>query len=210
MEIDRLVLGAYETNCYVLRGGPAERRCLLIDAGLEAERLVDFIYRSSFNLEAVVLTHGHIDHIGGVNLLRESFDGIKVYIHKLDADMLARTEENLSAWAGESFITGPADFFLEEGDIVREAGLKLEVFHTPGHTPGGVSLYSKEEGVVFVGDALFAGSVGRTDFPGGDMEQLIASIKGKLLYLPDETVVYPGHGPVTTIAHEKMNNPFLK
>jgi len=210
MEIERLVLGAYETNCYVLRNSPIERDCLIIDTGLDAAGLVDFLSKGRFTPKAVVLTHGHVDHIGGITLLREEFDGIRVYIHKLDADMLSRAEHNLSALAGEPFSTEPAEYFLEEGDAVMEAGISLEVFHTPGHTPGGVSLYAKGDGIVFVGDALFAGSVGRTDFPGGDMAQLIASIRKKLLSLPDETVVYPGHGPTTTIARERANNPFLQ
>ena len=112
--------------------------------------------------------------------------------------------------AGMSFSTNPADLFLEEADVIEQAGIKLEVFHTPGHTPGGVCLYSKDEGIVFVGDTLFADSDGRTDFLGGSMSQLIKSIKEKLCVLPDETVVYPGHGPITTIAQEKAHNQYLR
>jgi hydroxyacylglutathione hydrolase len=210
MEIERLVLGTYETNCYVLRNSPIERDCLIIDTGLDAAGLVDFLNKGKFTPKAIVLTHGHVDHISGVTLLRKEFSGIRVYIHKLDANMLSQGEQNLSMLAGRPFSAKPADFLLEEGDTVREAGISLEVFHTPGHTPGGISLYAKDDGIVFVGDALFAGSVGRTDFPGGDMAQLIASIKEKLLSLPDETIVYPGHGPATTIARERSHNPFLQ
>jgi len=116
---------------------------------------------------------------------------------------------NLSALSGVPFKTSPADIIIDAEGPQTFAGVEFQILHTPGHTPGGVSLYSKSEGVVFVGDALFAGSVGRTDFPGGDFNQLITAIKTKLLTLPDETRVYSGHGPATTIANEKRTNPFL-
>jgi len=210
MDIDRLILGEYQTNCYVLRNSETAADCLIIDTGLEAGELIDFLDEHKLNPVAVVLTHGHADHITGVAILREKFPDIKVYIHRLDAKMLSEPQSNLSAFAGGCFSTEPADFSLEESDMVEEAGIKLEVLHTPGHTQGGICLYSKDEGVVFVGDTLFAGSVGRTDFPGGSMEQLVKAIRQKLFVLPDETIVYPGHGLVTKIANEKAHNPFLQ
>lgn len=210
MKIDRLILGAYQTNCYILRAGEAAKDCLIIDTGLEAGELVDFLQRHKLNPVAVVLTHGHADHITGLAAVRGRFPNIKVYIHKLDAEMLTGVKDNLSAMAGVLFSSEPADFSLEEGDVIEQANIKLDVLHTPGHTPGGICLYSKNEGIVFVGDTLFADSVGRTDMPGGSTTQLIKSIKKKLCPLPDKTVVYPGHGPVTTIAQEKANNPFLQ
>jgi hydroxyacylglutathione hydrolase len=214
MKIDRLILGAYETNCYVLRGSEESKDCLIIDPGLEAWELIDFLNKYKLNPVAVVLTHGHIDHIAGLAELRENYPqssaiGIKVYIHKLDAEMLSQPMTNLSAMTGAGFTTAPADSFLEENDVIKEAGVTLSVLHTPGHTPGGISLYAKDEQIVFAGDALFAGSVGRTDFPNGSMTQLINSIKEKLFTLPDETKVYPGHGPTTSIANEKKHNPFV-
>jgi len=210
MKIDRLILGAYQTNCYILRESEADKDCLIIDTGLEAGELVDFLQRHELNPVAVVLTHGHADHITGVATLRGQFPDIKIYIHKLDAKMLTEKGCNLSALAGVLFSSKSADFLIEEGDVIEQAGIKLEVLHTPGHTPGGICLYSKHESIIFTGDTLFAGSVGRTDMPGGNMTQLIKSIKEKLSVLPDETAVYPGHGPVTTMAQEKTSNPYLQ
>ena len=210
MEIDCLILGLYETNCYVLRRDKNAENCLIIDAGLDCGPLIDFLRQQKLNPAALVLTHGHIDHIAGVNLLREKFPGLKIYIHMHDADMLEEPLSNLSAMTGAAFVTGSADFTLQDGDVVEQADVKLQVLHTPGHTPGGISLYSAEHGVVFSGDALFADSVGRTDFPGGSMTQLVSGIKDKLLTLPDETKVYPGHGPETTIAREKAHNQYLR
>jgi len=210
MKIDRLILGAFETNCYILRGSETAKDCLIVDTGLEAGGLIDFLAEHELNPVAVILTHGHVDHTTGVAALRENFSNVKVYIHRLDATMLAGAQGNLSALTGKPFRTEPADLLIEEGDAIKQAGIKLEVLHTPGHTPGGICLYSKDEGIVFVGDTLFAASIGRTDFPGGSITQLVKSIKEKLCILPDETVVYPGHGPVTTIAQERTHNPYLQ
>ena len=209
MKIDSLVLGLYETNCYILRSSEQAEDCLIIDTGLDSGRLIDFILDKKLNPVALVLTHGHIDHIAAVVDLREKFPDIKVYIHKLDAEMLEEPLSNLSAMTGAAFVTEPADFTVQDQETIEQAGIKLHVLHTPGHTPGGISLYSVEEEVVFSGDALFADSVGRTDFPGSSMTQLVKAIKEKLLTLPDETKVYPGHGPQTTIAHEKAYNLYL-
>lgn len=209
MKIDRLILGAYETNCYVLRSSEAAKDCLLVDAGLEAGKLIKFLQEHKLNPVAVVLTHGHIDHIEGVAALRAEFPDIKVHIHKLDAEMLTEPQTNLSAMAGGSFSIEPADFSLEEQSVIEQAGVKLSVLHTPGHTPGGICLYSRDEAIVFTDDTLFADSIGRTDFPNGSMEQLLKSIREKLFTLPDDTKVYPGHGPITTIAQEKAHNPFF-
>jgi glyoxylase-like metal-dependent hydrolase (beta-lactamase superfamily II) len=210
MKIDCLILGEYQTNCYILRESKAAKDCLLIDTGLDADELVDFLQRHNLNPVAAVLTHGHVDHITGLVKLRYRFTHIKVYIHKLDAGMLTGEKDNLSSIAGVSFGPEHADFTIEEGDVIEQANIKLAVLHTPGHTTGGICLYSKDEGIIFTGDTLFADSVGRTDFPGGNGAQLIKSIKQKLCTLPDETIVYPGHGPQTTISQEKAGNPFLQ
>jgi hydroxyacylglutathione hydrolase len=216
MKIDRLVLGEYQTNCYILRSSDKATDCLLIDTGLDVRELLTFLERDKLTPKALIITHGHIDHIAGVGKLRERFPDIAVYIHKLDAETLTNSTSNLSfmldsadSQSDRSFSTEKADYLVDELDIIEAAGIKLKVLHTPGHTPGGMCLYCENENAVFVGDTLFADSVGRTDFPGGNMRQLIESIKNKLLTLPDDTVVYPGHGNRTTIGREKTHNPFL-
>jgi hydroxyacylglutathione hydrolase len=210
MIIDRLILGAYETNCYVLRSSEEAEDCLVVDPGLEAGPLIEFLEDRKLRPAAVVLTHGHVDHIAGLAALRKKFPGARVYIHKLDANMLAEPYANLSIMSGISFTTEPEDVALEEPDVIDLAGIKLQVLHTPGHTPGGICLYTAEDGVIFVGDTLFAGSIGRTDFPGGNTSKLLRGVKEKLFTLPGETKAYPGHGPATTIADEKAHNPFFQ
>jgi hydroxyacylglutathione hydrolase len=209
MKIDRLILGDFQTNCYVVRADESASDCLVIDPGLDADDLIRFLKDRQLHPVATVLTHGHADHIVGTATLRRHFPGIKVYIHRLDAPMLADPRANLSAFAGMAFTTEPADVLLEGGDTVAQAGIELKVFHTPGHTPGGICLYAQQDALVFVGDTLFADSVGRTDFSGGNMDQLIDSIRTTLLPLPDATAVYPGHGMRTTIGRERRANPFL-
>ena len=209
MKIDYLILGGYQTNCYILRKDDSAKDCLIIDPGLEAGELIEFLDEQKLNPVAVVLTHGHIDHIAGVAALRNRFVEIKVYIHNLDAEMLTEPNMNLSAMSGMAYVTEPEDVSVKERDVIDLAGVKLLVLHTPGHTPGGISLYSKQDSVVFVGDTLFADSIGRTDFPGGSMSQLLNSVREKLFTLPGDTQVYPGHGPATTIAAEKAHNPFF-
>jgi len=209
MNIHAFVLGDYQTNSYCLTQTESAKDCLVIDTGLQSQPLIDFLKENELNPAAAVFTHGHIDHIDGLALLRANWPDIKVAIHKDDAAMFEDDKQNLSAFCGVPFKTSPPDIIIEAEGPQTFAGLEFQVLHTPGHTPGGISLYSQQESAVFVGDALFAGSIGRTDFPGGDFNQLIASIKSKLLTLPEDTKVYPGHGPATTIATEKRTNPFL-
>ena len=159
------------------------------------------------------MTHGHADHIAGVGPLREMFPEIKVCIHKADAGMLSDSASNLSMLSGVSIVTGDAEVVIEGEGPIEYAGIKLQVIHTPGHTPGGICLYNEEEKILFSGDTLFCGSIGRTDFGGYDeqkcFEQLINNIKTKLVILPEDTKVLSGHGPATTIRNEKKHNPYL-
>jgi hydroxyacylglutathione hydrolase len=209
MKIDRLTLGDFETNCYVVRRDESAEDCLVIDTGLDSREMIAFLARHRLTPQAVILTHGHVDHIAGLAVLRSEFPQAKVCIHSLDSPMLTDPEANLSQMAMRPFRTAPADVLLEEGDMIEEAGIVLRVLHTPGHTPGGICLYAETEGVVFAGDTLFADGIGRTDFPGGDLEQLLDSIRTKLFVLPDRTEIHPGHAMRTTIGREKASNPFL-
>lgn len=213
MQISKLVLGDYENNSYIVRKENTSN-CLIIDTGLDSIPLIEFLKEKKLNPVALVLTHGHVDHIAGVESLRKNFDSMKVYIHKSDAAMLGEPAKNFSTILGMKIQTSPADVLLANEGATDFEGFTFDVIHTPGHTPGGICLYSKEDKVLFTGDTLFANSVGRTDFPGYDMhkcmQQLIENIKTKLLVLPENTIVYPGHGPESTINREKMYNPHLK
>jgi glyoxylase-like metal-dependent hydrolase (beta-lactamase superfamily II) len=158
---------------------------------------------------ALLCTHGHADHIGGNAALKRAFPAAPLVIGAGDAVMLRDADLNLSASAGFPIVSPAADRRVCDGDRVDVAGLRLLVREVPGHSPGHVVYVAVEDGVVFGGDVLFRGSIGRTDFPGGSLDVLLAAIRTKLFTLPDGTVVYPGHGPVTTIGHEKRTNPFL-
>ena len=214
MHIDKLVLGAYETNSYVLRSNASAKDALIIDTGLTPQTLIDFLKQKKLTPVGLILTHGHADHIAAISPLRQSFPDIKVVIHAADAPMLSSGLKNLSALAGVSIKTDPADLIIENEGPVEFAGITLNILHTPGHTPGGICLYSQLDSLIFTGDTLFAGSIGRTDFPNYDVEecfaQLVANIKTKLVPLPDETRVLPGHGPETTMRNEKKHNPYLQ
>jgi glyoxylase-like metal-dependent hydrolase (beta-lactamase superfamily II) len=210
MEINPLVLGLYETSCYVLRKDTTQSECVVIDTGLDADGMVEYLAAKKLEPAAIILTHGHADHIGGVAKVKGKYSDARIYIHQADASMLTNRQDNLSSFAGVMIEAPEADVQVKDGDIIEEAQIKLTVIHTPGHTPGGMSLLCRDEAVVFTGDTLFADSVGRSDFPGGSMPRLIESIKTRLFVLPDETVVYPGHGPKTNIGHEKKHNPFVK
>ena len=210
MIIDTLVLGDFQTNCFCVRQNEEVSECLIIDPGMGAEVLVQMLTEKGYTPIEILLTHGHADHIGGVESLRQHWPGVRVSIHKEDAGMLTNPADNLSLMAGVMVQTRPAEVLLNSEDIYYEAaGLRFKVLHTPGHTPGGICLYASDEDILFAGDTLFAGSVGRSDFPGGDHRMLIDMIRQKLLILPQKTMVYTGHGPATTIGNEKESNPFL-
>ncbi len=200
-----LVVSPYGTNCYVVGAGGGQ--VIVIDPGGDPGVILRLIESEALTVTAIVDTHGHGDHIGANADLKARF-GCPVMIHEADAEFLTDPMLNLSAWLGEDTVVSPtADRLLQDGDDIAVGPVTFRVIHTGGHTPGGICLYT--EGHLFAGDTLFAGSIGRTDFPGGSMEQLITGIRGKLLVLPDDTIVYPGHGPTTSIGTEKAGNPYL-
>ncbi|MFH1681785.1 MAG: MBL fold metallo-hydrolase [Candidatus Eisenbacteria bacterium] len=205
IEVVRIVVGPFQVNCFLLgaRGLP-ER--VLVDPGDEPDRIATRIDSDGWKPVAIVNTHAHLDHIGGIHDLKERY-GIPLLLHPADEPIL-RTAPEHARLLGVSEPSVPAvDRPLRDRETLDLAGLRLEVLHTPGHTPGGVSLAL--EGRVFAGDTLFQGSIGRTDLPGGSCETLLRSIRDRLLTLPDETIVHSGHGPDTTIGRERRSNPFL-
>ena len=214
MHIDKLILGDYQTNCYIIRPSEKVRACAIIDTGLEPRSILATLKQKDLNPEAVILTHGHADHIAAIPFLKQEYPEIEVLIHKADAQMLEDPKKNLSVLAGANITAGSATTEIEDEPELEYAGLKLQVLHTPGHTPGGICLYSKRHSLIFTGDTLFAGSIGRTDFPGYDQQncqkQLIDSIREKILSISENTNVYPGHGPATTIRNEKKYNPYCQ
>ena len=209
MKIDCIVLGDFQTNCYILRRDAEASKCLIIDPGMGPEPLIEFLRENALEPVVTILTHGHADHIVGVQLLRDKYPQIQTAVHELDAEMLTNPAANLSILTGAQFSTAPAEILLTDAQTLEYADLTLNVLHTPGHTPGGICLHSPGNALVFTDDTLFTESIGRTDFPGGNTDQLMASIATRLMTLPDETVIYPGHGPSSTIGWEKTHNPFL-
>ena len=209
MIVDCIVSGAYQTNVYIVRAGKKENSALIIDAGLDGQVLVKFLQDKQIIPEAVVFTHGHVDHIAGFLQLQDVYPDIKLYIHKQDGPMLTDPKLNLSALAGLCIMVDYEAVLAAEGDVIEVAGVCLKVIHTPGHTPGGMCLYAPNDNILFAGDTLFEESVGRTDFSGGSSRDLKDSIRQKLFVLPDATEVCPGHGAKTSIGHEKEFNPFV-
>jgi len=202
-----LHVGEMAACCYL--AGRAGGAGIIIDPGDEAGRIADDVRAAKLAITHIVLTHGHVDHIGALEQTRKTFPDAKVAIHPDDAPLLERPSLNLSLFFGGGIKCAPADLLLREGDAIDVAGVRASVIHVPGHTPGGICLHLPDAGVVFTGDVLFAGGIGRSDFPGGNESQLIDGIRAKLLALPPDTVVYPGHGPASTIGEEKDGNPFL-
>lgn len=185
--------------------------CLVFDPGLEPDKILDLLDDQRWTPAAILNTHGHGDHIGGNASLKERWPEVPLIIGAGDADMLLDARMNLSGAFGVGITSPPADETVREGDVYRGAGFELEVFEIPGHSAGHVVFVWKahEPIVVFGGDVLFAGSIGRTDFPGGSFEQLARGIHQKLFTLPDDTIVLPGHGEPTTVGREKRSNPFV-
>lgn len=206
MEIIPIVVGALETNSYILhddRGNAA-----IIDPGADPEIILSKVIDKSLQVDHIILTHGHFDHIGGVAAIKEK-TGAKIAIHREDEEMLRDSYKNLSYAMGTDYRLEGADRILEEGDTIEIGKHELYVFHTPGHTKGGICLLLKDV-AIFTGDTLFMYSIGRTDFYGGDHNTLIKSIKEKIMPLDDNLIVYSGHGPASTVGDERLGNPYIK
>ena len=192
-------------------GEPIEgKACWIIDCGYEPEQMLDSIEKQGLIPEKILLTHAHADHIAGLFEARKRFPEVPIYMHRVEESWMNDPMLNLSAALGLSVTAPLPEGFLEEGDLVSLGDLEFRVVHTPGHSPGGISLINEEWKLAFVGDTLFAGSIGRTDFPGSSFETLADSIRTKLYVLDPETVCFPGHGPNTTIGQEMHSNPFVK
>ncbi|WJH37079.1 MBL fold metallo-hydrolase [Paenibacillus sp. CC-CFT747] len=206
IQIETVTLGPLETNAYLL-SDPAAKRAVVIDPGMNPKALLRRI--ADLEVEAILLTHAHFDHIGGVDEVRK-LKGCPVYLHDAEADWLTDAKKNGSArWPelGGPIVTEPAEYALDEGQTLTLLGQTIRVFHTPGHSPGSVSFLMGEH--LFSGDVLFRLGVGRTDLYGGSENALLDSIQDKLFALDDEVKVYPGHGPRTTIGYERDNNPYV-
>lgn len=206
MIVKDLTVGPIMANCFIL-GCEETKEAAVIDPGDEADRILMTLAESALTAKYIINTHGHFDHVSANKRLKEVTNA-DILIHPLDAPMLNQLAAAASAWGFSSEDSPPPDRLLEDGDVVMVGNIELSVLHTPGHTPGGISLST--DGAVFVGDTLFAGSIGRTDFPGGDFDTLKSSIQNKLYTLNDDVVVYPGHMGTTNIGQEKRTNPFVR
>lgn len=206
MKICTIVVSMFETNCY-LAADETTGKCAIIDPGDEPERIFAEIEKEKLTPEVILLTHGHGDHIGAVVEMVHRYK-VPLYAGEGEEALLSSPERNMSAAVGVPVICPPPQAYLNESDTVKVGSITFSVITTPGHSPGGVCY--RHDNILFCGDTLFYGSVGRTDFPGCSHDKLVASITNKLLNLPESTKCYPGHGPATTIGFEKKNNPFLQ
>lgn len=217
-KIECYEVGPLPTNCYFFINDDT-KECVIIDPGPEAEELITTIERKKIRISAILLTHGHSDHADGAEGLRKeiveagyavSSDAVPIYASSLETETLNNPSINLSPMIVGMTKSYKADVLLNDGDVLDFCGTKIKMLSTPGHTAGGCSYYIEDAAAVFAGDSLFCESIGRTDYPGGFTSKLVHSVKDKLFSLPDDTRVYTGHGPETSIGFEKRCNPYLQ
>jgi hydroxyacylglutathione hydrolase len=207
MIFESLVVGPLSVNCFIL-GCENTLEGVVVDPGGDVESIIHAVQRHGLTIRYLINTHGHFDHVGGNNEAIAAF-GAPLMIHQADAPMLGRVAEVSRMYGMQGENSPAADRFLSDGMEIAFGSHLIKVLHTPGHTQGGCCLYLEAERKVITGDTLFADSIGRTDLPGGSHEQLLESIRTKLFTLPDDVTAYPGHGPETTIGHEKLHNPYF-
>lgn len=208
MRVETLVLGEFQTNCYIVTC-EGSKTALIVDAPEPAEPIIEHLEGSGLTADVVVMTHAHVDHIGGVSALVKAFGGLRTAASARAAGMLRRPTMNLSLFLARPVKYPAPDIQLEHGGTVSGGGCEFEVILLEGHAPGSVCLLSRgEPAEIFTGDTLFAGGVGRTDLPGGNTEDLLGGIHRRIMTLSDDTIVYPGHGPRSTVGEER-SNPFL-
>ena len=205
MMLAKLVVGPLQVNCFIL-ADEKTKEAVVIDPGDDAQEILKIISDKGLKVKYLVSTHGHFDHVGANMALKEA-TGAELLIHEGDAQLMASATMQSRAFGMNSASSPQADRYVKHGDVINAGEIALKVLHTPGHSQGGISLL--EQGMVFTGDSLFAGSIGRTDLPGGDLTTLLRSIKTNLMTLPDDTKVFCGHGPASTIGEERRENPFL-
>jgi len=212
LKVDILTVGPMQVGCYIV-SDKATDEMMVIDPGGDADLIIESVRMTGAAPAFIVNTHGHADHIAANAELKDAYPAAAICVHPADADMLGKPVKNLSAFLGAAVTSPPPDRLLEDGDTLELGRNTFTVIHLPGHTPGGIALYwpgtDTVAGMLFSGDALFAGGIGRTDFPGGDEALLLRVIREKLFDLPPDTLVLPGHGPTTTLRREKETNPFL-
>ena len=209
LRIEPWTMGPFATNCFVVWVA-GETECWIVDASFEPQPMIDFIRSNNLEPSRILLTHAHADHIAGLEQLRSAFPKARVAIHPDEAAWLSDPVANLSAGLGLAISAAPPDETIRHDDRLTLAGHNFRAIHVPGHSPGSLCFYSESDGTALSGDALFAGSIGRTDFPTADHDLLLRSIQQRLYTLPDDTIVLPGHGPDTTIGREKRTNPYVR
>lgn len=204
--IEKITLGQLATNCYIL-GCMMNKEAAVIDPAEENSVILKRLTKEGFSLKYIINTHGHADHIGGNYFLKNNTSA-KLLIHRMDQEMLTGPQRNLSFYTGNSIQSPPADDYLEEGKNIKIGSLNISVIHTPGHSPGSTSLLVGNK--IFTGDTLFANGIGRTDLPGGSLSEIKQSITNKLFILDHSCEIFPGHGPISSLGREILNNPWLQ